>query len=236
MENQKLVYKGKTKDVYLLDGGNYLLKFKDDVTGSGGIFDPGANQVGLKMEGVGAINLRMSVYFFQKLEDAGIKTHYISANLKNNTMQVIPVEPFGKGLEVICRKKAVGSFLRRYGSYIKEGGNLDYYVEMTLKDDDKGDPLITEDALVQLGIMTSTQYGFVKKTTQQITRIISDCLAEKNMELYDIKFEFGFDKNHQIILMDEISSGNMRVYKNRAYIEPIKLSKTFFESEGKCVN
>ena len=50
MEN-KLVYTGKTKNVYALDNGNYLLKFKDDCTGKDGVFDPGENSVGLTIEG-----------------------------------------------------------------------------------------------------------------------------------------------------------------------------------------
>ena len=72
----KLVYTGKTKNVYALDNGNYLLKFKDDCTGKDGVFDPGENSVGLTIEGVGDVNLRMSVYFFEKINAAGIKTHY----------------------------------------------------------------------------------------------------------------------------------------------------------------
>ena len=66
MEN-KLVYTGKTKNVFELDNGNYLLKFKDDCTGKDGVFDPGENSVGLTIDGVGDVNLRMSIYFFEKI-------------------------------------------------------------------------------------------------------------------------------------------------------------------------
>ena len=65
---KKLVYTGKTKNVYELENGNYLLKFKDDVTGENGVFDPGANTVGLSIEGVGKINLRMTKIFFEELK------------------------------------------------------------------------------------------------------------------------------------------------------------------------
>lgn len=116
---KNLVYEGKTKNVYALENGNYLLKFKDDVTGEDGVFDPGANQVGLTIEGVGQVNLRMSVYFFEKIQEAGIRTHYVSSNLDDATMEVLPAKVFGHGLEVICRNKAVGSFIRRYGEYIE---------------------------------------------------------------------------------------------------------------------
>ena len=147
----ELVYTGKTKNVYALENGNYLLKFKDDCTGKDGVFDPGENSVGLTIDGVGDVNLRMSIYFFEKINAAGIKTHYVSADLSNTTMEVLPAKVFGHGLEVICRRKAVGSFIRRYGDLIESGADLPYYVETTLKDDAKGDPLITKDALVALG-------------------------------------------------------------------------------------
>ena len=159
----KKLYEGKTKDVYSLDNGNVLLKFKDDCTGKDGVFDPGENSVGLTIEGVGDVNLRMSIYYFEKINAAGIKTHYISADLGNTTMEVVPVKPFGKGLEVICRNKAVGSFIRRYGALIESGAKLPSYVETTLKDDAKGDPLITKDALVAIGVMTEEQYEKLEK-------------------------------------------------------------------------
>ena len=147
----KKIYTGKTKDVYALDNGNVMLKFKDDCTGKDGVFDPGENSVGLTIDGVGDVNLRMSIYFFEKINAAGIKTHYINANLDDTTMEVVPAKPFGKGLEVICRHKAVGSFFRRYSDYVEEGADLPAYVEMTFKNDAKGDPLVTKDGLVVEG-------------------------------------------------------------------------------------
>ena len=223
-----LVYTGKTKDVFALDNGNYLLKFKDDVTGKDGKFDPGENSVGLTIEGVGDVNLRMSIYYFEKINAAGIKTHYVSADLGNTTMEVLPAKPFGKGLEVICRHKAVGSFIRRYGQYIEEGADLPAYVETTFKNDALGDPLVTKDGLVALGVMTDKQYEDIKDMTQKITQIIADDLKEKGMVLYDIKFEYGYDKDGSVMLIDEVASGNMRVYKDGEYIEPMKLSELFF--------
>ena len=225
---KKLVYTGKTKDVFALENGNYLLKFKDDCTGKDGVFDPGENSVGLTIEGVGDVNLRMSIYFFEKINAAGIKTHYINADLDNTTMEVVPCKPFGKGLEVICRYKAVGSFFRRYSDYIEEGADLPAYVETTFKNDAKGDPLVTKDGLVDLGVMTGAQYDDLKAMTQKITKIIADDLLDKGLVLYDIKFEFGYDENGNVILIDEIASGNMRVYKDGKYIDPMTLSKLFF--------
>ena len=225
----ELVYRGKTKDVFKMENGNYMLKFKDDCTGKDGVFDPGENSVGLTIEGVGDVNLRMSIYFFEKINAAGIKTHYVSADLANTTMEVLPAKAFGHGLEVICRHKAVGSFIRRYGEYIEAGADLPAYVETTFKNDEKGDPLVTKDALVALGVMSDKQYEDLKAMTQQITQIIADDLKEKGMVLYDIKFEFDNDANGDVMLIDEVASGNMRVYKDGEYIAPMVLSELFFK-------
>ena len=226
--SKERIYTGKTKDVYKLDNGNCLLKFKDDCTGKDGVFDPGENAVGLTIAGVGDVNLRMSIYFFEKINAAGIRTHYVSANLEDTTMEVLPAKVFGKGLEVICRNKAVGSFIRRYGALIESGADLPSYVETTLKDDEKGDPLITKDALVAIGVMTDAQYEELKAMTRQITKIVADDLAEKGLELYDIKFEFGYDPQGRVMLIDEVASGNMRVYKDGEYIDPMTLNGLFF--------
>ena len=79
--------------------------------------------------------------------------------------------------------------------------------------------------------MTAEQYDDVKSMTQKITRIVADDLKEKGLVLYDIKFEFGYDKDGKVILIDEIASGNMRVYKDGQYIDPMTLSKLFFEAK-----
>ena len=99
---------------------------------------------------------------------------------------------------------------------------------MTFKDDAKGDPLVTKDALIDLGIMSAKQYDDIKAETQKITKVVADVMKEKGLDLYDIKFEFGYDADGDVMLIDEIASGNMRVYKDGAYIDPMTLSKLFF--------
>lgn len=220
----KKIYEGKTKDVYSLENGNVLLKFKDDCTGKDGVFDPGENAVGLTIEGIGKANLETSIHFFELLKEAGIKTHYVGADIENATMEVLPATVFGKGLEVICRLKATGSFIRRYGDYIEDGAVLEGgYVETTLKDDAKGDPLITCEGLAALGIMTEEMFASMKEQTLKITKLVADDLAKKDLDLYDIKFEFGYN-NGEVILIDEIASGNMRVYKDGKIVDPVELT------------
>ena len=122
----------------------------------------------------------------------------------------------------------MGSFFRRYGQYIEEGADLPAYVETTFKNDELGDPLVTKDALVILGVMTEKQYEDIKEMTQKITQIVADDLKEKGLVLYDIKFEYGYDAEGKVMLIDEIASGNMRVYKDGKYLDPMTRSKLFF--------
>ena len=225
------LYTGKTKDVFGLENGNVLLKFKDDCTGKDGVFDPGENSVGLTIEGIGKANLETSVYYFELCKKAGIKTHYVAANVEDATMEVLAAENFGKaqggnGLEVICRLVATGSFIRRYGEYIKDGTVLEGgYVECTFKNDAKGDPLVTGEGLAALGIMTPAMFETMKEQTLKITKVVADDLKTIGLDLWDIKFEFGYTKSGEVVLIDEIASGNMRVYKDGVIVNPVDLTK-----------
>ena len=221
----KLVYEGKTKNVYELPDGNFMLKFKDDVTGKDGVFDPGANHVALYIEGMGKGGLRLTEYFFKQIEAAGIPTHFISANIDEATMTIKPATAFGKGVEMICRFRAVGSFMRRYGLYAVSEQKLDGLVEFTLKDDDREDPPITQDTLEMLGILKPGEFGTLKELTRRIAIIIRDIFTAKNAELYDMKLEFGRLADGTIALIDEISSGNIRVYSNGKSMGPLDIVK-----------
>lgn len=220
----KLVYTGKTKDVFSLDDGNYLLKFKDDCTGADGVFDPGMNTVGLTIEGAGRAGLRLTKYFMEILNNKGVPTHFVGADIENVTMTVKPAKTFGKGLEVICRFRAVGSFFRRYGDYVTEAQELPAFVETTFKDDAREDPPVTKDALEILGVMSGEDYENLKVLTQKIATIMKEELASKGIDLYDIKFEFG-KIDGKVVLIDEISGGNMRAYKDGKYLQPLELTK-----------
>lgn len=225
----ELVYKGKTKDVYQDENGQTVLYFKDDMTGKDGVFDPGENQVGLKVEGSGKAGLKMTSFFFGKLNAANIPTHYIDSDVEKREMRVKKINVFGEGLEVICRYKAVGSFIRRYGDYIEEGAELPAYVELTLKDDERQDPFITKDALEALNILTADEYEEIVDLTVKISEVVKEELTQKGLDLYDIKLEFGRDQDTgEVLLIDEISGGNMRVYKDGEYIEPLKINDYLF--------
>lgn len=220
----KKIYSGKTKDVFERDEKTVLLQFKDDVTGKDGVFDPGENQVGLTIAGAGRAALAMTQFFYDKLNALGLNTHFVSADLDKNEAVVKKAQVFGKGVEVIVRYRAVGSFLRRYGDYIEEAAALPAYVEVTLKDDARQDPLITADGLAVLGIMTLDQYAELADLAKQIGQVVKDELAKKELDLYDIKFEFGLIDG-RVALIDEISGGNMRAYHKGEYILPLDLQE-----------
>lgn len=225
----KRIYTGKTKDVFKLDENHVVLQFKDDVTGSDGVFDPGANTVGLTLAGAGKSNVKMTSYFFEKLEAEGVPTHYVSSDLDNASLTVKNADMLGHGLEMICRYRAVGSFLRRYGAYCEKHQKLDGVVEITIKDDEREDPPISKDALLALSIVTKQEYETIISLTKKVSNIVKDEFAQKGLDLYDIKLEFGRDpQSEKIIVIDEISSGNMRVYQNEKQVDPLELNKLLF--------
>jgi len=217
----KLIYQGKTKDVYENANGTYTLKLKDTATGKDGVFDPGENAVGLSIDGLGRESLRLTKYFFEMLTAKGIPNHYIESDIAAATMTVLPAEKCV--VEFICRRKADGSFLRRYGAFANKGDELGYLVEATLKDDQRQDPPITEDTLAALDIIPHEEYAICKHLTQEITKLIAADLAAKGLDLYDIKYEFGRNEG-KVMLIDEFSAGTMRVYKDGKPVLPMELA------------
>ena len=106
-----------------------------------------------------------------------------------------------------------------------EGG----YVECTFKNDAlKGDPLVTKEGLVALGIMTPEMFESLKEQTLNITKVVAAELKKHGLDLWDIKYEFGYN-NNEVILIDEISSGNMRAYKDGKRVEPVELTKLILD-------
>lgn len=219
----KLIQEGKTKRVFQGRDGNIVLEFKDDVTGEAGKVDPGANAVIGKIKGKGNASLKLSKHFFELLNREGVPNHYINADIESGTMSVKKAVPFGEGLEFICRRKAAGSFIRRYGRYIKEGAPLNYLVEITLKDDERGDPPVNKDSLIELGLMDARDIDYAVELTKEVTKLIERELETFGLEFIDIKLEFGRIEGG-IIVMDEISGDNMRVKKDGRVIEQKELS------------
>src|SRR5690625_5338724 len=129
------------------------------------------------------MGMMIHMYILKILEAQEIPTHYIKADLDNATMTVKQAAMFGNGLEVICRYRAVGSFLRRYGAYCEEGQPLDALVEVTIKDDERQDPPISRDALVELHIISAEQYTEIKMLTKEIAGMVKQDFADKDLDL-----------------------------------------------------
>ncbi len=217
MNTKEKIYSGKTKDLYALPSGNVLLVFKDDVTGADGVIDPGANTVIGQVDGKGRRSLAMTDYFFQRLHAADIPTHLVALDLEEGTMEVHRAEPLGKdingtgGLEFVCRTRPWGSFIRRYLQYIQDTQcNLDYLVEITVKDDERGDPLINDDTIVALGLVSSANLALAKDITRRVCRLVEEDLKSKDLFLVDMKIEIGL-VDGEVVVIDEISADAMRV-------------------------
>ncbi len=221
------LYSGKTKDVFLQDDGNVLLRFKDTVTGTAGIVDSGANTVIGEVSGKGNASLRLTVHFFGLLQEVGMETHFIGVGPEPDTLLVKRARSLN--LEVVCREKAWGSFVRRYGAYVKKGAPLPSVVEFTLKDDAREDPPINEESLLALGIVSADQVGYMKDSARKATAILKAHLAEKGLDLVDIKYEFG-EVDGRTIIIDEISGDSMRVVKDGNVLLQKELARALFGS------
>ncbi len=214
---------GKTKEIIGKRGkiGKEIIIFffKDNVTGTGKNVDPGANEVIGKIFGKGISSLVLSDLFLRELEKNGIPTHLIDVSFITKTMTVKKAELFGEnGLEFICRRFAYGSFLRRY-SCVKKMEDLNYLVEVTLKDDERDDPLINDDALVVLDLITAEELQETKRLTKTATKLISEYLRKRGLVLIDIKLEFGICEG-KIVVIDEISGDSMRAADKDGKILP----------------
>lgn len=215
----KILYKGKTKDVYELDSGDLRLVFSDRVTGDAkGNIDPGGNQVAkVEVKGQGRACLEMSAYIFEKITANKVaRTHMLSYDLDKLSMDVSNVELFSPGLEWIARWVATGSFLRRYSMIksIYDGMPLKNPVfEVTLKDDATGDPLIVYPAISALGILNEKSLSKLVEKNENLMSFIHELFLSKGLDLWDIKVEWALDKAGNPILIDEISPGSCRAFK-----------------------
>ena len=197
----KLLYEGKAKKVWEIDDERVLIEFKDDVTA----FD------GLKKDqykGKGFLNKKVSDHFFEILENNGIKTHYIKSiddrNFEAWKTTVLP-------LEVVVRNYTAGSFCRRYG--VEKGKKLSKpLVEFMIKSDELHDPLICEDSILLLNLVTEEDLRYMKETALKVNEILSGELSKANLILADFKLEFGKKADGEILLIDEITPDTCRFW------------------------
>ncbi|MEW4354883.1 phosphoribosylaminoimidazolesuccinocarboxamide synthase [Streptococcus pneumoniae] len=199
---QSLLYSGKAKDIYATEDDELIVScYKDQATAFNG----------LKKEeviGKGRLNNQISSLIFEKLNRAGIATHFVrkfsDTEQLNKKVTIIP-------LEVVLRNYTAGSFSKRFG--VDEGIALAQpIVEFYYKRDELDDPFINDEHVAFLGIASSEEIAYIKEETRKINRLLTAWFAEIGLTLIDFKLEFGKDKDGVIILADEFSPDNCRLW------------------------
>ena len=203
MEKKELLYEGKAKKIWTTDDPNLLIsEFKDSLTAFNG-------EKKSQEEGKGALNNAISAALFEYLEEKGIPTHYVkmldSNHMLHKKADVILIE-------VIVRNIATGSLSRNLG--IEDGKILPFtLVEFDYKNDELGDPKLNDQhALILELVKSQDELDYIRYMARKINRFLSEFYNELGLKLVDFKLEFGRDKNDNIILIDELSPDNFRLW------------------------
>ena len=195
-----LLQTGKVKTVYVMDGEpeKVYVHFHDKVTAGNGK----RSEI---MDTKGKVCCLISALLFELMESRGIKTHYIDVpyldTLLCKKLTIVPVE-------VIVRNIAAGSIVSQ--TTLQEGTLINPpVVEYFLKDDAKDDPLLTHDRVRLMGIDPEP----MKKVALEVNTHLKMLFAQMDIDLVDFKLEFGYDSEQNLLLADELSPDNMRLWK-----------------------
>ena len=201
MEKLEMLYEGKAKKIFKTDDADILIvEYKDDATAFNGLKKD-------VLESKGILNNKIASIFFSLLEKKGVPTHFIKQiddrNMLVKPLQIIPVE-------AVVRNTAAGSLAKRLG--MEEGTILPQtVVEYYYKDDELGDPMINDYHISVLNLCTPQELQQIETMSLQINEILIPYLKQKNIDLIDLKLEFG-RYNGQILLGDEISPDTCRLW------------------------
>lgn len=199
---RELIYSGKAKDIYSTDDDNVIISvYKDQATMLNGARKE-------EVKGKGILNNRISSFIFDKLNAAGVATHFIEQlsdiEQLNKKVDIIP-------LEVVLRNITAGSFSKRFG--VEEGIELAMpIVEFYYKNDDLDDPFINDEHVAFLDLASTEDLAYIKAETRKINDLLKDLFAQIGLRLVDFKLEFGYDKDGHILLADEFSPDNCRLW------------------------
>jgi phosphoribosylaminoimidazole-succinocarboxamide synthase len=204
VKRKDLIIKGKAKSVYTTDTkGRLIVEFRDDITA----FDGGKKDV---LKNKGTYNAGVSAFFFEYLEQNGVRTHFFSM-LDPHHMVVRELEMIP--LEIIVRNIAAGSLVRNYP--FVEGTSLDPpLIVIDYKDDARHDPMLNDEIILALHLVTPTELKKIKKVALEVNRLLSALLASQGITLVDFKIEFG-RQGRTIYLGDEISMDSMRLWDKK---------------------
>jgi len=195
------IIQGKVKTVFsTADPDQILIQYEDKVTAGNG------RHVDFP-EGKGRVCMEISEFLFKKLEEVGIKTHYIStvprAIMCCKKVEIIPIE-------VVVRNVAAGSIVRE--TTIEQGTKMDYpLVEFYLKDDEKNDPLLTVDRINLMGY--GAEIPLLRHHAREINAILNGIFRRIGLVLVDFKLEFGYDADKNLLVADELSPDGMRLWR-----------------------
>ena len=205
MQKKELIYEGKAKKVYATDDPELLIvDYKDDATAFNGLKKG-------TIRGKGIINNRMSNRLMQRLERAGIPTHFVKELSERETLvkrvRIVP-------LEVIVRNIAAGSFSKRYG--VPEGTVFDApTIEFSYKNDALGDPLTNTSHTVAMHLAREDEIETIRRYSFRVNEVLRTFWADCGVTLVDFKLEFGRLPDGTIILADEISPDTCRLWDSQ---------------------
>ncbi len=203
---QELVYEGKAKKIWTTEYQDlYISEFKDDLTAFNG-------EKKSSEEGKGALNNEISTELFKYLNEKGIPTHFVEM-LDSNHMLHKKAEVIY--IEVIVRNIATGSLSRTLG--IEDKTVLPFtLVEFDYKNDDLGDPKLNDQHCLILNLVNNTdELDYIRYMARRINTILTEFYAELGITVVDFKLEFGRDSNGNIILIDELSPDNFRLWDSK---------------------
>jgi len=207
MQKEQLVYEGKAKKIWSTEDNNlYISEFKDDLTA----FNGGKKS---SEEGKGALNNKISTELFKFLNNKGVPTHFVEM-LDDNHMLHKKADVIL--IEVIVRNIATGSLSRNLG--IEDGKILPFtLVEFDYKDDELGDPKLNDQHCMILELVKDeSELGYIRYMARKINELLKEFYASRNLTLVDFKLEFGRDSDNNIILIDELSPDNFRLWDSQS--------------------
>ncbi len=198
----ELIYEGKAKKVFTHDDLDKVkIEFKDDATAFNALKKE-------KFEGKGKLNCLISARIFEILIKSNIPTHFVELENENTMIaKKIKVIP----LEIVLRNTAYGSLCKQ--TTIKPGTSLQKpLIDIYLKNDELNDPLITKDRIELMNLLSPNDLELIINLTLKINIILKSFFKNIQLQLVDFKLEFGYDSRDNIILGDEISPDNCRLW------------------------
>ena len=207
MEIKEMLYEGKAKQVFATEDPEIVMvHYKDDATAFNGLKKG-------TITGKGVINNQVTNFMMQKLEQAGVPTHFVQElNERDTLVKKVQIVP----LEVIIRNISAGSFAKRFG--VEEGIVFENpTIEYSYKNDDLGDPMINTAQALALKLATPAEIETIRAMAFKVNEVMKAFFAEVGVDLVDFKLEFGRLSDGTIVLADEISPDTCRFWDSKTH-------------------